>query len=783
MTNPKHRGSGRVSHPPGSRAGLASRFFLLPFLLPFLLLALVAAPAQVHAQEDREADAPPAGSVHGRVLSAEAKQPLVGASVEIRFPGSAWFVVTDAEGGYRLSGVPPGPVLVVARALDRAPLQTGVVVPPGADIPLDLALERRPVVMPGLFAHVEGRRLSTPGMTRDGFRSEGETELRALDSSPGVAEAGLTVDGRAVDPGDPGSVLYVRGAASDLKLVLLDGAPVYAPFHLSGMLDAFPDGVLRDATLYIGGTPARYDGGLSYVLDLQVREGDAERLRTAGTADLLGGGGRVEGPIGDIGRVMVSGRALHGLGYSAITDEREMPYGYGDVLGRVDIRAGPGTISGTGFWNRESVLLEVGRLEDTGAVESAYWGNLAGSLSYRMPLGDGLLTLRGAYGRFSTGLPLPRDKELDARVFFADALGRTARSRAEAYFESGGRTIRWAAGGGFDTHETALDQRNVLGGQTAHVLTNVVTRANVTAAWGELIWNVAPQVEVRGGSRASYFAPAGRAKFAPRATLTWHVTEDADLRLSAGRFFQVVRGPESILSGDLTGPTVGRILPAPDSLPSTRHAVSEVAGASHIVVGFSSAFENGVDIGFEGYFKSFAELPNTAGHLYSSGGDVWVQAKEGPLRGWVGYSLGWVWTDDPEEETPFVGRQLLSGGLSAEARDFDFGLRLAYGAGLPFATVTRAQDAKGAVTAEDPVPTLSGAPDDSYLRIDAEVSRRWVASVVDAPLVIAPYVRVLNALDRRDALFYRAGPEETATQAVPLGSLPIIAILGVAWSF
>lgn len=321
----------------------------------------------------------------------------------------------------------------------------------------------------------------------------------------------------------------------------------------------------------------------------------------------------------------------------------------------------------------------------------------------------------------------------------------------------------------------------MLGGQTSHLLAHAVTRANVTAAWGEAIWQVAPELEVRSGFRASYFAPAGRAKFAPRATVTWHITEAADLRLSAGRFFQVVRGPESILSGDLTGPTVGRILPAGDSTPPTPNAASNVAGASHVVVGFSNALENGIDVGVEGYFKSFDDLPNTADHLFSSGLDVWVQAKEGPVRGWVGYSIAWVWTNDPEEETPFVGRHLLSGGLSTEAQDFDFGIRLAYGAGLPFATVTR--DAKGAVTGDDPVPTLSGAPEDSYLRVDAEVSRRWVASLGDSPLVIAPYVRVLNALDRRDALFYRAGPEEAVTHPVPLGSLPLIAVLGVAWSF
>ena len=305
----------------------------------------------------------------------------------------------------------------------------------------------------------------------------------------------------------------------------------------------------------------------------------------------------------------------------------------------------------------------------------------------------------------------------------------------------------------------------------------------MTAAWGEGIWQVAPQLEVRGGFRASYFAPASQAKFSPRATVTWHVTEAANLRLSAGRFFQIVSGPESILSGDLTGPTVGLILPALDSVPPTDGAASRVADASHVVVGFSNALENGVDIGVEGYFKSFDNLPGTSGHLFSSGGDLWLQAKEGPVRGWVGYSIAWVWTNDPEEETPFVGRQLLSGGIATEVRDFDFGVRLAYGAGLPFANVSRGRDGKAAAVTEDPVPTLSGAPEDSYLRLDAEVSRRWVASLGDAPLVIAPYVRVLNALDRRDALFYQSSPDETLARPVPLGSLPLIAVLGVAWSF
>lgn len=726
--------------------------------------------------------APPPGAVHGRVLSARTGTPLEGAAVEVRRRGAFRFLITDGDGTYRANGLAPGRAVVIARALDHAPLVTGVDVPAGGDVSLDFRLEVRPVLMPSLFAEIDARRLEPPSLVRGGFRPEGETELRALDSSPGAAEMGLA-DGAPPDPGDPSSLLYVRGAASDLKLVLIDGAPVYAPFHLSGLLDAFPDGVLDRASLYIGGTPARYDGGLSYVLDLELREGDPDGFRTAGAVDLLGATARFEGPIGSSARALVSGRALHGAGYPVVTGDSDLPYGYGDVLGRIDADVAGGHLSMTGFWNRESVDLDLGKLEETGVAETAFWGNASGSVRYRRPLGGGTLTVSTAYGRFTTRLPVPLDESGSAEAF-GSARGQTSRSRTEAFYESGGDAVRWAAGGGFDTHETILDQSTLSGDTTAHGL----ARAHVGAAWGEAIWAIVPEIEIRAGVRADYFEPASTARLAPRATATWHVTESADLRVSAGRFYQLVRGPESILSGDLTGPTLGPRPVLDSPVPGEPPPALGVAGASHLVVGIENELENGVDLGIEGYFKSFDDLPGTR-DLYSSGADLWVQAKEGPVRGWVGYSLAWVWADDPGDESRFVGRQLLSGGLSTNLSGFDLGLRLAYGAGLPFTSVRGAggPQADGGAGPEEeeeepPAPALSGALDDSYLRIDAEVARRWLATVAGSSVEIAPYVRLLNALDRRDALFYQAGPDGP-TRPAPLSSVPLIAVLGVAWSF
>src|SRR5690606_20935748 len=113
---------------------------------------------------------------------------------------------------------------------------------------------------------------------------------RALQSSPGLAELGLAEAMAGLpgqEPPDPSDVLYVRGTGADLKLVHLDGAPVYAPFPLGGLLEPFTPGLLTSADVYLGGAPAQYDGGLSYMLDLRTRGARTERMHVSGAVDML----------------------------------------------------------------------------------------------------------------------------------------------------------------------------------------------------------------------------------------------------------------------------------------------------------------------------------------------------------------------------------------------------------------------------------------------------------------------------------------------------------------
>src|SRR5690606_9862402 len=209
-----------------------------------------------------------------------------------------------------------------------------------------------------------------------------------------------------------------RGAAADLKLVYLDGAPVYAPFPLGGILEAFSPELLGGADVYLGGAPARYDGGLSYILDLRTRGVRTDAPHSSGAVDLLSSRAVAEVPLGSRAGILAAGRAVHGLG--ALTP---LPYGYREGIVRADVRVGErGAISLTGFRNEEEVWLDAAAAADS----TIRWGNSALSLRYRGPLAGRDAELTFALGDFAARLPLEGEQPI-----LADGSARRTRLAAD----------------------------------------------------------------------------------------------------------------------------------------------------------------------------------------------------------------------------------------------------------------------------------------------------------------------------------------------------------------
>jgi hypothetical protein len=632
-----------------------------------------------------------------------------------------------------------------------------------------------------------------------------------------MAELGLVQIIQAAstpDPDDPSSILYVRGATSDLKLVLLDGAPVYAPFHLGGLIQAFMPGVLGYSRPYVGGAPARFNGGLSYILDLGSRPGRNDRFHTSGALDMMSTRGEVEGPLPG-GSFLVGGRYVHGEGPDRLTGD-ELPYDYGDALLRMDWGIGrEGVLSVTGFFNREGVNLtrdatvagpdaiageapnEGGLGLDQPALEArptsqATWGNIAGSVRYLGRALDSDIELTAALGEFTTSLPLD-----GATPLLVDGLSRRMRLAGSMSRWLGAAQLEFGAS--FDRVSLQHGASSTLD-QTSTTFSSRSAGESV-GAHAEATMRVLPAVMVRGGLRADYFLADG-VRFAPRLSVAWTFLKDSEFSVAAGRYHQRVLSPETLLSSEI-GSFVEIASEGSDGAPTATDASAlQVSSSTHFVAGINSRALQHFIVGVEGYVKSFEELP-VGPDLETSGFDFWIQRSAGKVNGWVGYSVAWYRPEyEGRKAVPrTLGRQLLSGGLSAQLiSGVGLDLNLAYGVALPFTPIPQGDDGGGSGGNDfggggSPAPLLDAAPRTtdladtsplvgaargSYLRLDGTIYRTWVFNWSGVPVTISPYIRILNALDRRDGLFFQFDPDEDRTP-VSLGSVPLIPLIGVRW--
>ena len=93
--------------------------------------------------------------------------------------------------------------------------------------------------------------------------------------------------------------LIVRGGSPDQNLMLLEGIPMYATNHMADISSIFMEEATRDAQLIKGGFPSRYSGRLSSVLEVNLKDGNQERVKGSVSAGLPGFKAFLQGPISD----------------------------------------------------------------------------------------------------------------------------------------------------------------------------------------------------------------------------------------------------------------------------------------------------------------------------------------------------------------------------------------------------------------------------------------------------------------------------------------------------
>lgn len=115
-------------------------------------------------------------------------------------------------------------------------------------------------------------------------------------------------------PGVQGGVdglggVQVRGGENGHNLMLMDGVPIYIPYHLLGIYSVFNSSTVNSAQLLKGSFSSRYGGRLSSVFDVRIKEGSREGFRGEAGVNLINGRLLLEGPIqGGKGSFMLAGR-------------------------------------------------------------------------------------------------------------------------------------------------------------------------------------------------------------------------------------------------------------------------------------------------------------------------------------------------------------------------------------------------------------------------------------------------------------------------------------------
>ena len=744
-----------------------------------VLGAFACAPCMTQAQAQDSATASISGVVTG--IFDGRRTSLPNAVVGALMVSTRRTVLADSIGHYRLDDLPAGEVRLSVVHAGHISLSVQVLVPAGAHVRVDLELQAQPVELDPLDVVGE---LSAQNVNPATGEPEPMPvlEVQALDLTPGVGHPGLLDAIQALpgnDPADATDMLYMRGSTTDLKLVLLDGARVYTPFHVAGLMRSFEPAVLGSAELHVGGAPARYDGGLTHILDLETRRPRRDRIRASGSLDLLAATSSLEGPLGSRGGYVASARSLHDLGATALRGQR--PYGYQDVLLSMEFEPTNGhLLRGTGFWNSEAVLLDFAH-----APDDASWSNRAASVKYSGAVGAGTLELMAAGSGYNASLPLQPTAPADDPT--PDALLATAatdRLRMVGEFAWGAPEARLRLGMSHERIDATFAARALGGGSS----TSTRTQTTSTGAYVDATRPLGPGLSLRAGLRADAFSPGGF-RVAPRVALMWGFDPNALITIAVGRYHQPTRTPHVEVERTLAE-VVEQGLPASALLP--------VATADHVVLSLDQTLGTSVRLSLQGFWKRYEGLEAARDKtIRSSGIDLQLRSMGTRAAVWLGYGLSWFWSTEDLSgySSDFAGRHLLSAGLSgALGGPLRGEIRVAYGAGLPYTSIPFG----GAVGASDDLtsnpegrgpaprrsqdsPLVTGL-DEEFLRIDVEVHALLRPRWGDRNWSVRPYLRILNALDRRDALFYTF-QSWRSDELKPLAERPLLPVLGVAFSF
>jgi len=600
-----------------------------------------------------------ASTVSGTVTEHGSKEAIVGATVALHkdslTPGvkAVRGAHTNRYGFFSIGSLEPGRYAVVVTSVGYAPTVTAVVISSNdTNVRLDVTLHVKDIE--GRVVEVTADRIGsalerqstvtiTPAFIKEMPAFGGEVDVfRVLQLLPGVKSSSEISSG-----------LYVRGGSPDQNLVLLDAVTVYNPSHLGGFLSSFHADALRDIKLIKGAFPAEYGGRLSSVIDIAMKEGNAERVKGSASISLIASGMAIDGPIDSTTTFMVSGRRfyLDIITALATSPDDEVPtYYFYDLNMKINKKLGNGhRLFLSGYFGRDVLASEDGDMDriDIG------WGNSTANLRWTWEAAsDAFLQTSFIFTDYSFGTDLTESQFSNGGSSNTTRFATASRIRDWTLRSE----LQWSVHpdhmikAGYDvTHHTFMSS---VSGDVNDVDISDINQARIegldAAVFVQDEWSITSNLRANLGGRLYWFQQGGWLRFEPRANVAYDVSSTSSLTASfavAHQFLHLIVRNDIALPTDVWFPSTSTIQPG-----------RSLQG----VLGFqTSLFDNTYRFSVEAYYKDMQNLYEyrddaeftlgvplesqfTSGVGTAYGIEFFLQKQVGDFTGWIGYTLAWT---------------------------------------------------------------------------------------------------------------------------------------------
>jgi hypothetical protein len=312
-------------------------------------------------------------TVLGAVRDDKTNQPLAGAVVELIDLHRA--AATDADGRYVLRGVPAGPHHIAVRFIGYAQRSLHALVPPAGHLEINVALRPEPIRLAIVEVHAPPLVGGGDGDDRAAF-PERARSIAAVWNHPLLAEPDVlhALEGGevVVKPESPSGV-HIRGGASDQTAYLLDGIPVFSPYHAAGVFSAWNPDALSWLELSSAAPSPGSPHTLSGTVEAVTRTPGA-RPRLQGSVSSTQARLTLDGPVGVAGAsYLVSARSTF-PGIITPKDEASYVQGEtGDWLAKLEAPALGGQVRLLGYESANEVNTAAGATTDGGRRNEFEW--------------------------------------------------------------------------------------------------------------------------------------------------------------------------------------------------------------------------------------------------------------------------------------------------------------------------------------------------------------------------------------------------------------------------